>query len=138
MQAISRSAIINFEALSIPMANSLPIPANSASNLFNSKIYETTADHNLLKLLSEKYGGQLVYPNQLSSVAGLIKDKGTIKPVIYETSKTRSVINLKWIFFLLLGLLTLEWFFPQVFLEGISAMRSGRETAELLDARPYR
>ncbi len=79
------------------------------------EVYETTADHSLLQLLSNKYGGQLVYPPQMASLAGLINGNGGLKPVIYETSKTRSVINLKWIFFLLLGLLTIEWFFRRYF-----------------------
>jgi len=79
------------------------------------EVFETTADHGLLRLLSEKYGGALVYPNQLTSIAQIIKDKGSVKPVIYETSKTRSVINVKWIFFLLIGLLILEWFLRRYF-----------------------
>jgi hypothetical protein len=74
------------------------------------ELYETTADHGLLRLLSSKYGGEFLYPDQLSAIPQRIKDKGSVLPVIYETSKTRSVINLKWIFFILLGLLTLEWF----------------------------
>lgn len=73
------------------------------------EVYETTADHNLLRLLSEKYGGEMVYPGNLTSIAGKIQDKGTVKPIIYQTTKTRSVINLKWIFLFLIGLLTLEW-----------------------------
>ena len=79
------------------------------------EVYETTADHGLLRLLSEKYGGQMVYPNQLTSIASIIKEKGTVKPTIYETSKTRSIMNLKWIFFILMGLLTLEWFLRRYF-----------------------
>ena len=39
-----------------------------------------------------------------------LKNKKSVKPVIYQTTKTRSVINLKWLCFLLMGLLTLEWF----------------------------
>lgn len=72
------------------------------------EVYETAADHGLLRLLSEKFGGQMVYPAQLASVSDLLEQQD-IKPIIYETSKTRSVVNLKWIFFLLLGLLSAEW-----------------------------
>ena len=79
------------------------------------EIYETTADHRLLSLISEKYGGEMVYPADLNSITQKIKDKGSVLPVIYETTKTRSVINLKWIFFLLIGLLTLEWFIRRYF-----------------------
>lgn len=79
------------------------------------ELFETTANHNLLRLLSEQYGGAMVYPNNMAQIAELIKDKGTVKPVIYETAKTRAVINLKWIFFLLLFLLTGEWFLRRYF-----------------------
>lgn len=79
------------------------------------ELFETTANHNLLRLLSDKYGGAVVYPNNVASIASLIEQKGTVKPVIYQTAKTRPVINLKWIFFLLLLLLTGEWFLRRYF-----------------------
>jgi len=72
--------------------------------------FQTTANHGLLKLLSEQYGGEMVYPGDLTSISGKIAAKKSVKPVVYQTTKTRSVINIKWIFFLLMSLLTLEWF----------------------------
>lgn len=77
--------------------------------------YETTADHGMLRLLSEKYGGQMVYPDNITSITELIRQRETVRPVIYETARTQPVINLKWLFFALLGLLTLEWFFRRYF-----------------------
>jgi hypothetical protein len=77
--------------------------------------YEMTADHSLLRLLSDRYGGQLVYPQEINSLPQLLADRGTVKPVIYQTVNTRSLINLKGIFFILLGLLTLEWFLRRYF-----------------------
>ncbi len=77
--------------------------------------FETTADHGMLRLLSEQYGGQLLYPGEMNRIPELIREKGALKPVIYETSKTRPAINLKWIFFLLLGLLAAEWFLRRYF-----------------------
>ncbi len=79
------------------------------------ELFETTADHSLLKLLSDKYGGDMVAPASLSSISSSIKEKGNVKPVLYESTKTRSVINLNWILFLLLGLLVLEWFLRRYF-----------------------
>jgi len=79
------------------------------------ELYETTANHNLLRILSEDYGGELVFADQLGDLVERIQAKGNVKPVIYQTAQTRSVINLKWIFFLLLGLLTLEWFLRRYF-----------------------
>ncbi|MEM1321854.1 MAG: hypothetical protein AAGG75_16460 [Bacteroidota bacterium] len=79
------------------------------------EIYETTADHRLLTLISEKYGGQMIAPAGLGQLASLLQNKETVKPIVYQTSKTRPVINIKWIFFVLLGLLTLEWFLRRYF-----------------------
>ncbi|MCB0637182.1 MAG: hypothetical protein KDC54_11220 [Lewinella sp.] len=72
--------------------------------------FVTTADHNLLQLLSERYGGEFLAPTQLGELPGKLAERGTVKPVIYQTATTRSVINLKGIFFLVLLLLSLEWF----------------------------
>ncbi len=79
------------------------------------ELYATTANHGLLRILSEEYGGELLYPTQVNGLADRIKAKGTVKPVMYQTTKTRSIINLKWIFFVLLGLLSLEWFLRRYF-----------------------
>ena len=78
------------------------------------EIFETTADHGVLKLLSEKYGGSVFYPNNIAAIGNNLAEN-PIKPVIYETSKTRSIINLKWIFFALMSLLFLEWFIRRYF-----------------------
>lgn len=76
--------------------------------------FETTARHGLLRQLSEKYGGQLYYPGQFSALATQLKE-ADIRPVSYQTSKTRPLTHLKWIFFVLLLLLTLEWFLRRYF-----------------------
>lgn len=79
------------------------------------ELFETTADHNLLRLMSTKFDGDMVYQDQLSSLPELLKSKNSIKPKLYDTLKTRNVINLKWIFFLILFLLSLEWFLRRYF-----------------------
>ena len=45
----------------------------------------------------------------LDAIADSIQSEETIKPVIYQTSRTRSAINLRWLFFPLLILLAAEW-----------------------------
>ena len=79
------------------------------------ELYETTADHGLLRRLSEEYGGQLVFQNQINTISTLIEASGKVKPVIYESTKTRPIIDLKAIFFLVLFLLSLEWFLRRYF-----------------------
>ena len=77
--------------------------------------YETTADHRLLNVLSERYGGKLFYPEDITTIATEIRDNVQIKPVIYTATRTKSIINLKWIFGILAGLLFLEWFLRRYF-----------------------
>jgi len=55
-------------------------------------------------------GGQMVYADQLEKLVASIEQSSSAKPVMRETIKTQSIINLKWIFFLILGLLVAEWF----------------------------
>lgn len=75
----------------------------------------TMADHQLLYQLANKYQGQLFYPKQLDDLLDAIKENENIVPVSYTDKKLRDVIALKWVFFLLLGLLTTEWFFRKFF-----------------------
>jgi hypothetical protein len=51
----------------------------------------------------------------MEKLAEMINAKGFAKPVLYDTVKTQSLIHLKWIFFLLLLLLTAEWFMRRYF-----------------------
>ncbi|MFT4660165.1 MAG: hypothetical protein ACI8XB_000423 [Patiriisocius sp.] len=70
----------------------------------------TTANHQLLYNLSESTGGKMYYPNQLKELTDEILNKKEIAPVSYSTKKLSDWINLKWIFFVLLVLLSTEWF----------------------------
>ncbi|GAB5554767.1 MAG: hypothetical protein Sapg2KO_43580 [Saprospiraceae bacterium] len=77
--------------------------------------YATTANHGLLSLLSERYGGQMVSLAESDQLVELIQNENTIAPVIYSTSKNKSLINLRWLFFVLFVLLALEWFLRRYF-----------------------
>ncbi len=79
------------------------------------ELFETTANHSVLRQLSSKYGGETVFPAQLASIAEKIKANQTVKPVMYQTTKTNPLINLKWIFALLALLLAAEWFLRRYF-----------------------
>lgn len=70
----------------------------------------TIADHHLLFNLAKKHGGSMVYPRQLEELGKLLGQREDIKIVSYTEKKLSDLINLKWVFFLLLGLLTAEWF----------------------------
>jgi hypothetical protein len=79
------------------------------------ELFETTANHSVLRTLSSKFGGEMVFQNGLASIAEKIRNNQTVKPVIYQTTSTNPLINFKWIFALLAILLALEWFLRRYF-----------------------
>ena len=74
------------------------------------ELTNTVADHQLLFSLAKKHDGELIYPTQLEQLAEKLNKREDIKSVSYSEKKLNEVINLKWIFFLLLALLSAEWF----------------------------
>ena len=69
---------------------------------------ESRADHNLLAQLSRRSGSRLYYPSQFDRLAQDIR-KANYKPVITAEEDLKDLINLKWIFFVMLAFLTTEW-----------------------------
>lgn len=74
------------------------------------ELTNTVADHQLLYSLAGKHDGELIYPTQLEQLAEKLNKREDIKSVSYTGKKLNEVIDLKWIFFLLLALLSFEWF----------------------------
>ena len=79
------------------------------------ELYETTADHAILRALSSQFGGATVAPKDIASLADSIRARPNMKPIMYVTTKTQNALNLKWIFFLLISLLAAEWFARRYF-----------------------
>lgn len=71
---------------------------------------DAVANHQLLYQISSETGGQLFYPNQFNQLAETLKENQNIKPILFDTFKTDSIINFKWLFFLIIALLSVEWF----------------------------
>jgi transcriptional regulator CtsR len=70
----------------------------------------TVADHTLLFQLAKNTGGKLFYPNQVNQLEQTLLTNELIKPITYTQKQLNDLIDLKWIFFLILGLLSIEWF----------------------------
>jgi hypothetical protein len=71
--------------------------------------YVTTADHKLLHTLASQYNGAVYYPGDLASMSDMLLADETIKPVIYQSVINQPLIHLRWIFFLFLFFLGMEW-----------------------------
>ncbi|MBI2721199.1 MAG: hypothetical protein HYX39_03380 [Bacteroidetes bacterium] len=76
----------------------------------------TIANHQLLFQLSYRTGGKLFYPKQLNKLSEEIAKNQLIKPITYSTNLTTSILDLKWILFGILILLSLEWFLRKRYL----------------------
>lgn len=70
----------------------------------------TVADHKVMYQLASQHHGQMYHANDFDKIADELLAKNQLKPILYDTFLTESAINLKWIFFLILILLSAEWF----------------------------
>lgn len=76
---------------------------------------ELRADHQVLFQLSEQNNGSVYYPEQLDQLSEDLKTSNFAKPVMVATTQTFPFISLKWVFFVLLALLTLEWVVRRIY-----------------------
>jgi hypothetical protein len=109
------AGVYKFEARTTQKGEVLKAGGQFTVQAIQLEIFETTANHALLNQLSTKSGGALVYPDNMDALLELINQKGVAKPLLFDTVKTHSLIHLKWIFFLILALLTGEWFLRRYF-----------------------
>jgi hypothetical protein len=75
-----------------------------------AELQQTTANHQLLFALSEQNGGQMIYPDQLTQLPKMIAANENVKTVVYEDRKYEDPIDYKIVFFLILALISGEWF----------------------------
>jgi hypothetical protein len=71
---------------------------------------ETVADHQLLYTLASNSGGRMFYPHSMDSLFTELSQRDDLKSVSYSHYKMQDLVSLKWVFFLILGLLSMEWF----------------------------
>ncbi len=74
------------------------------------ELTHTIADHHLLYQLASEHSGKMLFPNQIEELPKLLESRDDIKPVIYSHVSYSPLIDLKWVFFALLALVSIEWF----------------------------
>ncbi len=75
----------------------------------NLEELNTTANFDVLRMYSKLSGGKTFAANEYDKLAEELLNTDRYKTISYEEKKTDELINLKWIFFLLLALITAEW-----------------------------
>ncbi len=76
----------------------------------NLEIRQSAADHQLLRNIARQSGGEMLPPSQISKLVDLIRKNDNIKTLVYEDTHYSDIIDVKWVFFLILALLGAEWF----------------------------
>jgi len=76
----------------------------------NLESRQSAANHQLLNTIAKQSGGQILQPSQVGQLSNLIRKNENIKTVVYEDKRYHDIIDVKWIFALVLALLSLEWF----------------------------
>jgi hypothetical protein len=79
-------------------------------NPLNLEARQSAANHQLLNSMAKQSGGQMLYPNQISRLADLIRKNENVKTVVYEDKHYSDIIDVKWVFVMILTLLSMEWF----------------------------
>ena len=79
-------------------------------NALNLETRQSAANHQLLYNMAKQSGGQMLLPAQIGQLAGIIKKNDNIKTVVYQDSHYNDLIDIKWVFALILVLLSTEWF----------------------------
>ncbi len=74
-----------------------------------------TANHRLLRNISENTNGQFYYPNQLNELEKSINQRDDIVTVSYNEKSFDDLIDYKWLFLLITLLLFVEWFIRKWF-----------------------
>jgi hypothetical protein len=102
--------IYNYEAVTV--FNGENFSSNGQFIIKDTQLESTTftANHNLLKKLSDRTGGKFYQKNEIDL---LIKNLGNsqAKSVIQNLREFDKMINFKWILIIILTFFSLEWFF---------------------------
>lgn len=70
----------------------------------------TRANHNLLYQLASQSGGRFFQPAAIDEMIAELKSGKRLKAVNYYQEMINELLNLRWLFFVLLVLLSVEWF----------------------------
>ena len=76
----------------------------------NLELKQSAANHQLLRSIARQSGGQMLQPSQINRLADLIRKNENIKTLVYEDKHYSDIIDLKWVFVLILTLMSAEWF----------------------------
>ncbi|MFT5512722.1 MAG: hypothetical protein ACI8SE_001120 [Bacteroidia bacterium] len=69
-----------------------------------------TADHDLLRQMAKESGGQVFSKESWGELSETLLNLPNAASIVKENSRYKDLISQKWLFFLLMGMLSIEWF----------------------------
>ncbi len=105
----------NFNAKTV--YNGKSYEANGSFNVksINLEEYNLTADHALLQQISAASNGKFYHPDKQNLLLDELIVNNQLKPSLYQSNTTKSVLNFWWILASIIFLLILEWFLRRYF-----------------------
>jgi hypothetical protein len=104
------SGTYSYQAKTSLGKNNYQVEGQFIVNSQELELKQSVANHQLLYLMATQNGGKMLFPNQISSIPDLIKANETVKTIVFEDPSYEDLISLKALFFVILSLLTFEWF----------------------------
>lgn len=79
-------------------------------NAIVAEYQQTTANHRLLYTMANQSNGKMFAPANLLAIEAELEQSGEVKTITYEDRKYDELINIKWLFILVILWLSAEWF----------------------------
>ena len=70
----------------------------------------TVANHRILKTIASNSGGEFFFPNEIEKLQNNIDKRDDMVTVVYQEKEFDDLIDYKWLFALIVLLLSVEWF----------------------------
>lgn len=75
-----------------------------------SETSNPVANHQILQQMAIQSGATLFYPNQIKALSDTLVENNNFTPLSIQTDELLPLINIKAIFFIIIALLSIEWF----------------------------
>jgi hypothetical protein len=102
--------VYNWEAKTILAGKNHKVIGTFIVKEVNIEWLNVTANHRLLRNMSQNTNGEFFMPNQLNDLKTNILNREDIVTVVYKEKSFKDLIDYKWLFFLIVILMSVEWF----------------------------
>ncbi len=81
----------------------------------NIEAVDIRANYQMLYQLAKENGGDMFLPDSLNKLLAELRNNKNIRPISYSTKDLIDLIELRWLFFIIISLISAEWFLRKFF-----------------------